>query len=263
MSTSKLDRANRCKRLKASRVDQPVKSGNIYSRLAQFSPFSERRSLVAPKHSPDLNSEEIQLTFRILSSSLALDFTDGLLVRQDVEVATLDGKKIARLQMSIDLISQTLKNLDTSDVATWAIRELSPWLQKPPNGRTPTLMSSAIGRYVELSRKRAECWSHCSAEMVNLISTDMNSISNFAGLGLCSIQISRSTIAMPIEWQISINDEGDVESSVSCKSSFPKEWRQFDARADLSKVDEIFYSLVIEKGVTEAVRIMTKILFPP
>ena len=167
-----------------------------------------------------------------------------------------------KFQLSIDPVSQTLKSLDVLNAAAWVEGDLSPWLQKLPNDKPLAFFSATIGRYIEVSRKRAGCWSQCNTKLTDLVATELNTKSDSAALGLSSMQLSRSPVVMPIEWHIDINDKGEVESRISCKCSFPKEWRQLDTRADLNRVDEIFHSLVTERGVMEAIRIMAKTLFP-
>ena len=68
---------------------------------------------------------------------------------------------------------------------------------------------------------------------------------------------------LSIEWNIGINNEGEVESTVSSKCSFPDNWHHFSSQGDLSRIDELFDGLVRDKGIAEAIRIMAEILFPP
>ena len=220
-------------------------------------PSSATESVARPQ------APNLPFTIRIPTSVIAPGRLGGLAVRQQVELATPDSATVVSLQLSIDPMTQQVSPLEVLNTATWATTELNPWLSQSSIERTPTMIGTAIGRYIEVSGTRAHCWSQCNAHLRNLIVKGRDLNSKAAALGLRSIHFARALLKMTIEWNIGVNDEGEIESTVLSKCSFPENYRQFDSREDLSRIDEVFDNLIREKYVAEAIRIMAKILFPP
>jgi len=64
-----------------------------------------------------------------------------------------------------------------------------------------------------------------------------------------------------IKWEVGFDWTGEVESRVSAKARFPEVWYEVDERRGLGKVPAVFDRLVRERGVFEAVRIMSGVIF--
>ena len=247
----------------------------VTERLAQFLPFQGRR-LTSTEKIPPVTTQETEegpngkasLTVKVLSSSVqALALNNPISVRHDLEISIPQHTKIAKLKMSINPLSQVVSSITVLEMIAWAAPELSPWLNEGSVEKTPASIGKAIGRYLEVSRLRARCWSQCISDFPALakVTVDDASLENeqFANYGAKRIQFSRSSTKWAIQWHITLSDAGDVTSSISSETTLPDTWTQLDGADDLGKVDEAFHGVMRESGVTAAIRIIAKILFPP
>lgn len=83
-----------------------------------------------------------------------------------------------------------------------------------------------------------------------------------AEIGRQSLLFSTGGVSMLITWRIGFDWTGETESHVSASTSFPTSWRKADLRRSLHMVEDAFDRLVKERGVYEATRIVTNLLFP-
>ena len=98
--------------------------------------------------------------------------------------------------------------------------------------------------------------------MVETAALGSSSVAVDAHRGRQSIQLARSAVGFEVRWLIAVREEdGGVESRVSCQFSCPNEWKGVDPGGDLAGVERAFEGLVREVGVTEALRIMARVLF--
>ena len=68
-------------------------------------------------------------------------------------------------------------------------------------------------------------------------------------------------VRLRIMWRIQFDWTGEAESVVQAHATFPAAWRDADERKSLYKVPATFDSLVRERGVFEAIRVVVGLLF--
>ncbi|KAL9102062.1 MAG: hypothetical protein Q9163_002742 [Psora crenata] len=240
-------------------------------RLAQFLPFRGRQSNPAPKPPPILPDQGLSgnapFTVNISNSTIRPSLSDqSFLVRQDVELSTPEHPRAAKLHVIVDPVSQKISGIEVLQMVTWATSELAPWLKEDAIDKTPTSIGKAVGQYLEASSLRARCWTQCKSdnpalEVVSL--DDVRDNTQFPGYGAKLLQIARSPAKIVIQWHIGFTNDGDVQNRISSDTSLPEAWKGLTGGHELGKIDEAFDSLVSERGVTEAIRVMVRILFPP
>lgn len=64
-----------------------------------------------------------------------------------------------------------------------------------------------------------------------------------------------------VRWEIGFDWTGEVESRLGARARFPKVWHEVDERRGLEKVPMVFDRLVKERGVFNAVEIMSGVVF--
>ena len=188
---------------------------------------------------------------------------DQVLVRQELDICDADGLSIARMDFLINPASQAVTKQSSPYVAPWATEELRPWLDQAKVDYPLTTIGKTIGRYCDVASLRYQCWSFCRKEypQMSVQGADLSSQSpNQIGQ---SIKLARSSTELEILWRISIQEDGDIRSVISPRSTIPRTWASYDPGNDLVRIEEAFTSLLRERGVTEAIRAMTRILFPP
>ena len=66
---------------------------------------------------------------------------------------------------------------------------------------------------------------------------------------------------MRVRWEIGFDWTGEVESRLGARARFPEVWYEVDERRGLGKVPTVFDRLVRERGVFEAVEILSGVVF--
>ena len=98
-------------------------------------------------------------------------------------------------------------------------------------------------------------------EFKDLVANVPESNSPFFFLGLQDLVFSRSNVQLKVDWRISLSDQGEVESHSSAYPRFPPAWQQ-DANSELARIGDAFTMLVEDRGITEAIGMICKVVFP-
>ena len=265
-----------------------TKAPTLAQRLANFLPFaskappSESRP-PSPKNKtvtqiPDLdklqfNSEPVQSTtepFTITTSdTLLLPSTEdkNLLQRQKVTLSTPHHSLTCDLQLTANIATQEISQLDLQALSSWAEPELGSWLRQPHDKMELAVLGRAFGRYWEAAQRRSQCWISCREDFKDLVA-DAPSESTHNPHSYLSTQdlvLARSNVQLKFHWGISIDDDSKVNDQSSVSPSFPPAWQQQQGPDDwgqLAKIGDAFAMLVEDRGIAEAVGMICKIVFP-
>ena len=262
-------------KMENSKDTNVLQTRTISQCLAQFLPFSGIQRTSAPKRlttiaqaADDFPDNTDPFTIKVSNSTCSIPSASSLLVRQDVEVSTPEHSMVARLRIMIAPTSQVISDIRVLGTTASTASELAPWLQADAKERTSTSIGKSIGQYLEESSLRTRCWTQCMNEYPGLVKAITETHSRleeaqFLSHGGQSLCLERSSANVAIEWHISFTDDGDVDSKISSKTSVPEAWKELPGGHELGRIDEAFDGLVREKGVTEAIRAIARILFPP
>jgi hypothetical protein len=125
-------------------------------------------------------------------------------------------------------------------------------------------------------KARARCWSRCArlknaklaasnGDMVDTAELDdeapLRRSVLLAHLDRQHVFFTDNTVSLLVQWRISFKPTGEPCSHVSALASYPKAWRDSDERGSLGKIGETFELLMRKRGVYEATRIMSRLLF--
>ena len=252
-----------------------VKPSTISQRLAEFLPFSMKHRPPEPRSPSPKNMGANQVLDLDMPESTAAPFTittsdtlllpsaldNSLLQRQDVHMSTPQQTLTCDLQLTANIATQRISHLDIQAISPWAESELGSWLRQSREEMELATLGRAFGRYWEDARLRGKCWVSCKQNFTNLVANAPDSNSPLLYLGLQDLIFARSNVQLKVTWHISLSDRGEVESHSSAYPRFPAAWQQ-EANSELTKVGDAFTMLLEDKGVSEAIRIICKVVFP-
>lgn len=115
-----------------------------------------------------------------------------------------------------------------------------------------------------VSSLRDQCWALCREKFGQLV----DNAPDQSGIGMKrpenDVQYMRLTLQSPLRlefrWQILIEDDGNVRSEVTPSLALPDAWANHDRNDDLSRLEEVFTSLLGQQGITQAIITLTRIL---
>ena len=265
-----------------------TKAPTLTQRLANFLPFATKAppsepSPPSPKNktvTQILDVDKLQSTTEPLQSTtgpfmittsdtLLLPSTEdkSLLQRQKVTISTPHQLLTCDLQLTANVATQEISQLDAQALSSWAEPELGSWLRQPHDKMKLAALGRAFGRYWEAAQLRSQCWISCREDFKDLV-TDATSESThnpLSYLGTQDLVLARSNVQLKFHWGISIDEEGAVESQSSVHPSFPPSWQQQQGPDDggqLAKIGDAFAMLVEDRGIAEAVEMICRIVFP-
>ncbi|KAI9656602.1 MAG: hypothetical protein M1821_004809 [Bathelium mastoideum] len=252
----------------------PIELDDPLPRLRVFTPFTFSSQMSAPSQD-----------------------SDNMMQTHIVQIRGPQKLFHARIQMTINTQHECISSLSVCSLPPWAETELGAWIRSPCTSRGPTEndVSSicwAMGSYWEMAVKRAKCWVRCQDAFPRLLSDlSVSTKSQAKGtaavdggrgdeiedterteiqlspsrirqhLGRRSLTLRRDGVLLEVRWVIGFDWTGEAESEVSVDYACPEFWHKMDNRKSLKKIPETFQSLVQNKGVFEAVRVMAGLLF--
>ena len=257
--------------------DQEVastKTPTLMDRLAKFLPFSIRShtsDLELPPENQDvgqtLDLDAVETTeepFTIITSdALLLPSTvdNNLLQQQNVKISTPHHLLRCDLQLTAKIATQQIARFDIQALNSWAEPELGSWLRQYREEMEVAVLGRAFGRYWEAAILRGKCWINCKQDFSDLVANAPDSSHPLLYLGMQDLVFARSNVQLKVNWRISLSDQGDVENHSSASPRFPPAWQQ-EADNELAKIGDAFALLVEDRGITEAIEVICKVVFP-
>ena len=252
-----------------------TKPSTLTQRLEKFLPFAMVPRSPEPRSPPpktnevnhilDLDSMQTAATPFIITISnaslLPTTADNDLLQRQDVLLSTPQESLKCDLQLTTNFNAHQIMKLETQALSSWAEPELGSWLREPREKIEVAALGRAFGRYWEVAKLRGKCWISCKQEFTNLVANAPESNSPLLYLGMQDLVFARSNVQLKLTWRISLSDQGEVESHSSAYPRFPAAWQQ-EANSDLTKVGDAFMMLVEDRGISEAIGMICKVVFP-
>lgn len=176
------------------------------------------------------------------------------------------------MQVITGIDSQLITQLQVLDVSSWAEQELGTWLRARFEERSLEIIGTVFGRYWNLCLQRLKCWKASSRDLKDLMARDLSRILLHTDptdpsdlleiLSQQTLSLIRDEVALDIKWNISIKDDGEVESHVSARPKFPDTWRRTEIGTELSKVGQALDMLVKDRGVAQAISVVARLMFP-
>ena len=146
------------------------------------------------------------------------------------------------------------------------------WLRLPHHNKNPALaaLGTAFGRYWEAAQCRSQCWLSCRESYNHLIISNPPSDSPpttttttnnppLSNLGTQSLILARGPVRLKFHWAIALDEEGKAASRSSVDARFPPSWWQ---QRQLGKIGDAFAMLVEDRGISDAVGEICRIVFP-
>lgn len=259
----------------ADRKLASTKTSTLTQKLAQYLPFfmKPRPAELRPP-SPkakdvnqvlDLDTLQTAATpFSITTSNTLLlpnTADNNLLQRQDVTMSTPQQLLICDLQLTANITTQQISQINIKLLSSWAEPELGSWLRQSCESMELAALGRAFGRYWEAARLRGKCWLSCKQDFTDLVVNAPESTSPLLYLGMQDLVLACSNVQLKVTWRISLSDQGEVESHTSACPRFPAAWQQ-EANSELAKIGDVFVMLVEDRGIPEAIGTICKVVFP-
>lgn len=252
---------------------------SVTQQLAHFLPFSNQHPPSTPRHPSPRDSDAFQLSdsqisldrqdkFKISTANISLLPSapdDVLLQRQDLVLSSSDQSLRVKLQVTVNLTTDKVEEVQVRDISAWADEELGGWLRAFPPDSDLSAVGTAFGRYLAIAKDRAQCFQASEQEFESLAMSRQNLYGHpdfDSYLGQQALTFSHNQVALDIVWLCLVRDDGNIESRVSAKAKFPVTWRRTSGGAELDKVGEAFDLLVRDRGPLEAVRVIGNLIFP-
>ena len=244
-------------------------------RLAKFLPFSIKPLPPEPRPPSHENMDVIQVLDLDVQQTAAVPFTittsntlllppavdNDLLQRQDVTMTTPLQLLTCDLRLAANITTQQISQLDVQALSPWAESELGSWLRQSREKMELAALGKAFGRYWEVAKLRGKCWINCKQDFTSLVANSPESNSPLLHLGMQELVFARSNVQLKVTWRISLSDQGEVESHSSACPRFPAAWQQ-EANSELAKIGDAFMMLVEDRGISEAIGMICKVVFP-
>ena len=252
-----------------------TKPFTLTQRLANFLPFSTKARSPEPRSSSPKNMDVVQVQDLDVLETTAAPFTittsdtsllsspmdNNLLQRQDVTMSTPQQILTCELQVTAEIATQQISHLDIQALSPWANPELGSWLRQSREKMELAALGRAFGRYWEVARLRGKCWISCKQDFKSLVVNFPEPNSPLYYLGMQDLVFARSNVQLKVTWRISLSDQGEVESHSSAYPRFPAAWQQ-EANSELAKIGDAFLMLVEDRGISEAIGMICKVVFP-
>ena len=247
----------------------------LTQRLEKFLPFSMRShpsDLEPPSpENKDVGQALCLDTVEATTEPFVITTSDALLLPTTVDGKLLQQQKIVMstsnrlltcdMQLTTNIATQQISHFNTQALSSWAEPELGYWLRQDRGEMKLAVLGKAFGSYWELAKLRGKCWINCKQDFSDLVANAPDSSSPLLYLGMQDLVFARSNVQLKVNWRISLSDQGDVESHSSAYPRFPSTWQQV-ADNELAKIGDAFALLVEDRGITEAIGMICKVVFP-
>lgn len=148
--------------------------------------------------------------------------------------------------MTLDPMEESVYELAVQYLSPWAGHELGTWINGAAEERNVGNLFWAINTYLDLARKRAECWIRCEREFRQHVvgagkarqgkeesTDDKEQIDSITPLkyskqelrkyiGRDSISLRSNEVVFRVEWKIEFDWTGAAESRVKGLAAFPQ-----------------------------------------
>lgn len=252
-----------------------AKPSTLTQRLANFLPFSIKPRVPEPRPPSPKNKDVNQVLDLELPQTTAAPFTittsetlllplavdNSILQQQNVTMSTPQQLLKCDLQITANVTTQQISHLDIQALSSWAEPELGSWLRESREKMELAALGRAFGRYWEVAKRRGKCWISCKQDFRSLVANSPESNSPLLYLGMQDLVFARSNVQLKVTWRISLSDQGEVESHSSAYPRFPAAWQQ-EANSELAKIGDAFLMLVEDRGISEAIGMICKVVFP-
>ena len=243
-----------------------AQSQSIHQRLANFMPLSanSRSDIPMAQSIPRTLPSIAPFSASVQQSLLDQSNLENVIISQDIEIHDSRGGLVAAMGVLVDPMSQNVMKLTSSHHSPSQDNELQSWLGQSAPDRPLETIGKTIKQFGIVSSLRDQCWTSCREEFGQLVeeapdqsATGMTRPENHIQYLRLTLQ---SSLRLGFRWQILIEDDGNVRSEVSPSLAFPDTWTNHDRNDDLSRLEEIFTSLIGEQGIAQAIITLTRIL---
>ncbi len=241
---------------------------NLPRKLAQFFPFLNNDTAVPLQSTSGEESRHTVKHVKITNSILGDDSTDPHLLLQSHDAWFMSENALVEEKLRVRFDSRSLQISNVSLLplggfgANLGIRPtMEEWFGGNVQSKELLSIGRAMNRCSAVAKKRDECWKACGERFGDLIKNESSEKRRHRD---DKIIFQRKEMNLRIGWVISLKEDGDAESELSILAEFPQAWRKEGILlgTEIEDVRTAFDLLVRERGVTEAITEMVKLLFP-
>ena len=234
---------------------------NLCQKLANFFPFFDSGKAPSLRTASDPATVDPEKSVKILDSNLQTGVTDPevLLQMHDVELISR-GTMVEKLQIVFDSRSLEVSELSLLGPSLLYRPVLEAWTHASAPSKRLFSIGRAINRYTYVVGCRIACWQACQERYLGLVEPlrDKDAIQSQQ-----AITFRRKRLSLSVNWTINLKDDGNAESNLSIHTELPATWleERIASGREAEQVQEAFDLLVRERGVTEAIGAIVKLLF--
>jgi hypothetical protein len=141
-----------------------------------------------------------------------------------------------------------IESLEIKDLSSWAKTETGTWLEKQCKAGDIAAVGYSLGRYWDISVKRAQCWIQCQKEFPHLSSshggedqaeindeevsaldasepkrtTKLSKRQLLPYLGQSSLVLQSEDAILRVSWKLQLDWTGEIESVVNAEATLPQ-----------------------------------------
>ena len=270
-------------------VPTPLNSSASPRQLARFLPFSGKYTnlssdLVLQQQRGTSQPSSLGIFDDNGSTLLNINSSDTYLIDHMPEDTVIAIQVISfwlpsqtfhcKVRVTVNAASLQIEGLEVLDLSPWAELELGAWLRSQSRDKNLLTLGQSVRGYWTACRQRLACINEAAQGFGDLFvnSTDFGSLlpppaeleedAPNAHNKRHTLTFARDGVSLHIDWQITINDEGQPTDSIIAHPAFPKAWQQTEFATEFGKVRKAFDSLLRRNGVAQALQAITGLLFP-
>ena len=244
------------------------KLSSLPRKLTQFLPFpsndTAQRMLLVTDEENFHSVKHIKIT----NSNLEGNSSDPDFLPQSHDTCFMSENAVVEENVRIRFDSRSLQILDVSLLplvefsANPGIRPiLEEWIREKSQSIELISIGRAVNRTMDVVKKRDKCWRACRERFSDLF---IHEPPKKRATSDDEVVLRRKDMSLTIGWTIILTDEGEAQSELSILTEFPQAWweERILAGREIEDVRAAFGILVGERGVTEAIAEIVKLLFP-
>lgn len=138
---------------------------------------------------------------------------------------------------------------------------LKEWISRNDKSKELFHIGRAVSCCSDLGEKRDNCWKECRERFDDLV---LHKSTENKHLRDDEVIFRRKDMTLTIRWNIALKEDGAAQSELFISPEFPQAWweEQILLGREIEDARAAFELLVTERGVTEAIAAMVKLLFP-
>ena len=253
--------------LTPGRGDSDPESRTLVRRLNAFFPYLDGGTVPHLSTASNVAIVDSEATIRVSDPMLIVEPIDPEYEDDPEAISQLHNVKFVskgNVSERLQIIFNT-RSLGVADVvldgASPLIRPvLEDWIMDSSFPKKISDIGRAVNCTTRVVRRRTECWRACQDQFPELVQPLPSGAAMYSQQ---TIVFQRERISFTVNWMIELKDDGSAKSDLSIDTQFPSARTKpyVSPAGEMELVREALDVLVEERGVTNGIQAMVKIIF--